>query len=63
MQVLRGQCEVNYYQIRQTTVVIFFISAFSPPRLPFLLANILSNRFAPYILFSHKDFIKYLSSV
>ena len=36
----------------------FMISAFSPSRLQFLLGNILSNRFAPYFLFSCKDLIK-----
>jgi len=41
----------------------FLISAFSPSRLPFLLGNSLSNRFAPYFLFSRKDLMKYLSSV
>jgi len=35
------------------------ISAFSPSRLQFLLGNSLSNRFAPYFLFSSKDLIKY----
>ena len=34
---------------------IFFISVFSPPRLQFLLGNILSNRIAPYFLLSCKD--------
>ena len=42
---------------------MFLISTFSPPRLQFLLVNILSNRSAPYFLFSCKDLIKYLSSV
>jgi len=41
----------------------FLSGAFSPPRLQFLLGNILSNCFAPCFLFSHKDFIKYLSSL
>ena len=35
-----------------TCVVNFFISTFSPARLQFLLGNILSNRLAPYFLFS-----------
>ena len=36
-------------------VVNFLISAFSPPRLQFLLGNILSNRFAPYFfIFSQR---------
>jgi len=39
---------------------IFLISIFSPPRLQFLLGNILSNHFAPCFLFSRKDLIKYL---
>jgi len=39
-------------------VVNFFIRAFSPLRLQFLLGNILSNHFAPYFLFSHKDLTK-----
>jgi len=45
-----------------TCVVNFLISTFSLPRLPFLLRNILSNRFAPYFLFSYTDLIKYLPS-
>jgi len=51
--------------VRTVPVVlsIILISTFSPPRLRFLLGNILSNRFAPYFLFSRKDLIKYLSSV
>jgi len=44
-------------------VVNFLISAFSPSRLQFLLANSLSNRFAPHFLLSRKDLTKYLSSV
>jgi len=48
---------------RPTCVVNFLISTFSPPRLQFLLANILSNHFAPYFLFSGKDLVKYLPSV
>ena len=39
----------------------FFISAFSPSRLQFLVVDSLSNRFAPYFLFYRKDLIKYLS--
>jgi len=45
------------------SLVIFLISAFSPSRLQFLLGNSLSNRFAPYFLFTRRDLIKYLSSV
>jgi len=42
-QVLCAQCKVNHCPIRQTVPMlsIFFISAFSPPRLQFLfLKNI-----------------------
>ena len=53
----------DHYPTRQTTVSVhvvnFFISIFSPPRLQFLLGNILSNRFVRYFLFSRKDLIKY----
>jgi len=38
---------------------IFLISAFSPSRLQFLVGDSLSNRFAPYFLFSRKYLIKY----
>jgi len=46
-----------------TYVVDFLINAFSPPRLQFLLGNVLRNRFPPYFLFSRKDLTKYLPSV
>ena len=42
-QVLYRQCKVDHYPIRRTTVPvlsIFFISAFSPARLQYLLGNI-----------------------
>jgi len=56
-----GQCEVDHYPIHRTTCVVnFLISAFCPPRLQFLLGDILSNRFGKYFLFFHKDLIKYL---
>jgi len=42
-----------------TCVVNFLISDLSPPRLQFLLRNILSNRCAPFLIY-RKDLIKVL---
>jgi len=58
VRTVRGRPVPNVSN-NSTYVVSFLISAFSPPRLQFLLGNILSNRFAPYFLLSRKDFIKY----
>jgi len=60
-QILCGQYKVDHYPTRRTTVPvlsIFFISAFTSPRLQVLLGNILSHRLAPYFfLFSGKDLV------
>jgi len=47
------------YIVHTVPVLSLLISAFIPSRLQFLLGNSLSNRFAPYFLFSSKDLIKY----
>jgi len=53
MRTVRGRPLPNMSNnSRPTCVVNFFISTFSATRLQFLLGNIVSNRLAPYFLFS-----------
>jgi len=62
-QVLCGQCEVDPYPIRQTTVLvlsIFWHERFQSTKTPVFVRKHLSNGFAPYFLFSGKNVIKCL---
>ena len=46
-----------------STCVVIFYQHFQSTKTPVFARKHLSNCFAPYFLFSHKDLIKYLSSV
>jgi len=64
--VLCGQCKVNHYPVRQTAVSvlsIIFHQRLQSIKTPVFARKHLSNRFAPYFLFSGKDLIKYLPSM
>jgi len=56
-------CAENARSTITQYVVVNFLSGFQSIKTPVFVRKHLSNRFAPYFLFSGKELIKYLSSV